>query len=351
MTQRPIPIADLDWILNETRSLWGEMRDQRIFLTGGTGFFGCWLLESLIHANRHLGLDMQAIVLTRDPASFARRAPYLAGNSSIALLEGDVRSFTPPSGEFAYVIHAATDVAIPVDRPSDRYAAIVDGTARVCEFAATHGTQKFLLTSSGAVYGRQPAHLTHIPEEYAGAPDVLHPSAVYGEGKRASELMCALYAENSDVEFKITRCFAFAGPCLPLNANFAIGNFIRDAMGGRPIRIEGDGTPLRSYLYAADLAVWLWTILFLAPPMLAFNVGSEEAISIGDLAGVIREALNPEIQIQLARQHPAGVAPLRYVPSTKRAQELLHLRQTVSLPDAVRRTAAWHGFQCDQNQG
>ncbi len=349
MTQQPIPETDLAFILNETQGMWGEMRNQRIFLTGGTGFFGCWLLESLIHANRHLGLNLQATVLTRNRASFVKRVPHIAGNSSIALLEGDVRSFTPPSGEFGYVIHAATDVAMIVGRPGDHYDAIVDGTARVCEFASTHGTRKFLLTSSGAVYGKQPAHLTHVPEEYAGAPDVLHPSAVYGEGKRASELMCALYAESSDIEFKIARCFAFAGPCLPLNGNFAIGNFIRDAMGGRPIRIEGDGTPLRSYLYAADLAVWLWTILFLGSPMLAFNVGSEEAISIGDLAGVVREALNPEIQIQLARQPAVGVAPLRYVPSTKRAQELLHLRQTVSLPDAVRRTAAWHGFQRGRN--
>jgi dTDP-glucose 4,6-dehydratase len=349
---QPLPVPDLELILEQTRPLWEEMRNQRIFITGGTGFFGCWLLSSFLHIHQALALNATATVLTRNPAQFTARAPHLAMHPAITLLQGDTSSFTMPAGRFDFVLHAATDVATPAldstRSPLARYASIADGTARVLEFAATHGTRKLLLTSSGAVYGRQPATLSHIPEDYPGAPDPLAPASAYGEAKRASELMCALYATQSPLVCKIARCFAFVGPGLPLDASFAIGNFIHDALRGQPIQITGDGTTQRSYLYAADLATWLWTILFSAPPQQAFNVGSEEAISLADLARLTAGTLHPQLPIQIAQAAAAGAAPERYIPSTQRAQQLLQLRQTVSLAEAIRRTAAWHGMRSER---
>lgn len=353
MAEQPIAAADLDLVLEQTEPLWSEMRHQRLFLSGGTGFFGTWLLSSFLHVHRVLALNASATVLTRDPARFAARAPHLANHPAVTLVPGDIRSFEMPGGSFDFVIHAATDVVAPTSdgSPLERYRAIADGTARMLEFAATHATRKFLLTSSGAVYGKQPSTLSNVPEDYPGAPDVLAPASAYGEGKRASELMCALYAQQSTIEFKIARCFAFAGPCLPLDGNFAIGNFIRDALRGDSIQIAGDGTPVRSYLYAADLAIWLWTILFNAPSMQAFNVGSEEAISIEDLARLTARTLNPECRVRIAQRPVEGASPLRYVPSTQRAQQQLGLRPTVSLAECIRRSAAWHGFPAGKFPG
>jgi dTDP-glucose 4,6-dehydratase len=217
---------------------------------------------------------------------------------------------------------------------------IVDGTERVLEFAVKRDAKKFLFTSSGAVYGTQPPEMGCLSENYTGGPDTCVPTAAYGEGKRAAEMLCTMMHDAQGIETKIARCFAFVGPHLPLDAHFAIGNFIRDAMAGGPIRVAGDGAPLRSYLYAADLAIWLWTILFNGKPARPYNVGSEEAISIADLARFIAEHF--DVEITIAREPVPGAPHARYIPCTRRAQSELHLRTWISLSDAIDRTADWH---------
>jgi nucleoside-diphosphate-sugar epimerase len=320
----PLSTVDLDLILAHTRELWGEMRGQRIFITGGTGFFGCWLVESFLYANRVERLGARVTVLTRDPAGFARKCPHLVADAALALVAGDVRDFAFPDGEFGYVIHAATEADVE----------------RTLKFAAGHGARKLLLTSSGAVYGAQPASVTHMPEVYDCAPDT-----AYGEGKLAAELLCADYARAHGMECKIARCYAFAGPHLPLDGRFAFGNFVRDAMRGDVVDVQGDGTALRSYMYAADLAIWLWTMLFRGPSLEAFNVGSEQAVSILELAQTVAAALGSRAEVHVAQEVTQGATAQQYVPSTRKAERLLGLRCHVSLEEAIRRTAVWHGYR------
>ncbi len=237
----PLSSEDLEHVLEKTERLWEQLRGQRIFITGGTGFFGCWLLESFLAANRSFDLKAAAVVLTRSPDKFRARSPHLARQPGLELVMGDVRDFEFPQGEFGFVIHAATETVS--NNALDTFSTIVDGTRRALEFARASGAAKFLLTSSGAVYGRQPPSMSHIPEDYPGAPASFHPGSAYGEGKRAAETLCAIYTERTAIEAKIARCFAFTGPHLPLDAHFAIGNFIRDAMAGRPIAVQGTARP------------------------------------------------------------------------------------------------------------
>jgi len=344
---KPLASEDLEHILRHTLPLWESARGRRIFISGGTGFFGAWLLESLVFCNRELNLNTTATVLSRDPGTFARRMSHIACEESIQLLQGDVRDFALPDQEFEYVIHAASPTsAAEASNPAELLSTLHDGTERMLLLAKSRGTAKFLFTSSGAVYGRQPNDLSHIPEDYLGSPNWLDPNAAYAEGKRVSEQMCSILAAESDIHFTIARCFAFVGPHLPLNQHFAIGNFIGGAIAGRNIAIRGDGAPMRSYLYAADLAVWLWTMLFRKPEPPSnpsvFNVGSGEAISIADLARTVVEALDPSLQIEIARQPSKGAQAEQYVPDVRKAKASLGLHPMIGLQEAINRTAAWY---------
>lgn len=336
--------ADLDGILAETEKSWAELRGGRVFVSGGTGFFGCWLLESFAWANRRLGLGASAIILTRAPARFRARAPHLAADPSIQLWPGDVRTFEPPAGAFSHLIHAATptDGDLEQSDPLALFDVIVGGTRRVLDFARSQGTPKVLLTSSGAVYGRQPPSINRLREDEPLAPPCDDPSSAYGEGKRSAELLGSLYAARHRVPAKIARCFAFVGPYQPLDRHFAVGSFIRDKLAGGPIRVRGDGAPFRSYLYAADLACWLWRILFDGAPARAYNVGSDEPIAIAELARLVAASGEPRVPVVVEQAPEPRRPPHRYVPSTERARTELGLRQTVEPGEAIRRTIAWH---------
>ena len=332
-----LPTDDLLHVLLRTGDTWEALRGRRLFLTGATGFFGRWLLETFLTAHDALDLGAKTVVLTRNPDRFAEKAPTLASRPEITFVRGDVADFSFPPGEFSHVIHAATTSGGPVPENEQRRT-IIDGTARVLEFAEQCGARRLLFTSSGAVYGRQPPDLAHLPEDYSCPEECVADLPIYGAGKRAAEQLC-LSAASDRLGISLARCFAFVGPHLPLDAHFAIGNFIRDALRGSAIRVQGDGTPLRSYLYAADLAVWLWTLLFKGPSGRVYNVGSAEAISIRDLAETIGRSFG--LPVSVAGQPVPGAPPARYVPDTRRARLELGLEEWIALEEGIRRTARW----------
>lgn len=338
---------DLDHILARTEPLWQELRGQRILITGATGFFGCWLLESFAWANCRLNLKARAVALSRRPQTLTQKAPHLASDPAITLHAADVRCDGFPNREFpqdtfSHVIHAATEASAALNEqaPLAMFDTIVGGTRRTLDFAAANAVRKFLFVSSGAVYGTQPPQLDKVSESFTGGPDPLDPANAYAEGKRSAEFLCAL-AETSNLEIKIARCFAFVGPYMQLDAHFAIGNFIYDRLRQRPLRVQGDGSAVRSYLYASDLMVWLWTILFKGQSLRAYNVGSEDPMDIATVARAVVEALPPAVEVNIASQATPDAPVHRYVPCTARAREELGLTAAVPLREAIGRTHAW----------
>lgn len=347
-----LPPDDLEHILRHTADLWEDLRGQSVFLTGGTGFVGSWLLESLLFATDRYDLGVRATVLTRNAAAFHRKEPHLAAHPAVRLLEGRTADFAFPAGDSPFIIHAAVEPARAPDasHPMGMYEADVAGTRHVLEFARAHGARRFLFTSSGAVYGPQPPDMSCLPEDYAGAPASVDPASSYGQAKRAGEFMCTMVGRACGFDATIARLFAFVGPRLPLDAHYAAGNFIGDALRGRPIRIAGNGTPRRSYLYAADLALWLWTILLRGKAAHPYNVGSSHDLSIEDLARSVVRAAGTDASIEIAGKAVTGAAPQRYVPDTARAETELGLRPAITVADGLRRTLEWHRGLTDRRK-
>ncbi|HZX25675.1 MAG TPA: NAD(P)-dependent oxidoreductase [Telluria sp.] len=338
---RPLPPRDLAQCFALVGApAWESLRGQRVFLTGGTGFVGKWLTAALVHADRELDLGVELVMLSRDPDAFARAEPELAAARPVRLVRGDVRDFAFPDGAFSHVIHAATDVVIQAP-PRDIFSVCVDGTRRVLDFAAARGVKDFLLVSSGAVYGRQPPELPALDEDYRGAPDVRQPSAAYGEGKRVAEWLTHVLCGEALCRPRVARCFAFVGPHLPLDKQFAVGNFVRDALAGQDIVIQGDGTPFRSYLYTADLAGWLWAMLLRAPAGAVYNVGGEEALSIAALAERVTRVLGSRGAVRVLKA-PGGAPAERYVCDVSRIRRDLDLPEPTPLDEGILRMARWH---------
>ena len=297
----------------------------RIFVTGGTGFFGKSILDYLKrHPDFRAGDEWT--ILSRDPERFqSRNAALLDQGRKIEFVAGDVRDFRA-GGHYDAIIHAAT-AAVTTLADEEMTSTIVEGTRHVLAFAKSCGAKKILLTSSGAVYGPQTVSV--------GEDASCNPVTAYGRGKLEAERMCVA----SGLDAKIARCFAFTGPYLNRDIHYAIGNFIRDCLAGEPIVIKGDGTPQRSYLYADDLVEWLFAILDRGVSGRPYNVGSPEGLSIRELAERVRSALGAKNDIRVLGVPAPGAVPSVYVPDVSRAIRELGLRVTVGLTDAVRRSS------------
>ena len=341
-----LPPEDLDLVLSLTAPFWSQFGGSRVFITGGTGFIGAWLLQVLQRANDQLCSKLELVVLTRDAERARERFPQTFDRADTRLVTGDVSHFTDPVGKFDLCVHAAAEVgdANMAAHPLQVFDGIVQGTRRMLDLAQASGARRFLMTSSGAVYGPQPADLERMPESYNGAPNPLSAAHAYGNGKRAAEwLACAYAAQAAGTGFtpSIARIFTVIGPGLPMDGPFAAGNFIRDALAGRTIQINGDGTPVRSFLYSADVCVWLLRIMGSGAAGQAYNVGSEQALSIAELAQHVAAcAGQPQLAVQMPTA-PTASLPARYVPDTSKARQALGLSEYTPLVAALQKTMVW----------
>jgi nucleoside-diphosphate-sugar epimerase len=345
------PIANSDYleVIESSTLQLNKLKDKNIFLTGATGFFGKWIMQVLIRANKDLDLNTSITVLTRDPDLILRQQTWLkAGN--VKLLKGDVKDFEFPNEKFDFFVHAATAASASLNnsRPGVMADTIIDGTRRVLNFAELSSKPRFLFISSGAVYGQQPSEVLFAKENLLSGPEITKVTNSYAEAKRMAELYCQFSANSKKIDLSVARCYAFLGPYLPLDQHFAAGNFLKDILEKKVIKLTGDGSPYRSYMYPTDLVNWLITILVDAPSGEVYNVGSEEEIQLKDLASLVdaqRESYDLAIPPPgVVIYGEAGLTNGRnaYVPSVKKASVELNLKKRVNLQEAIRRTLDWH---------
>jgi|TARA_B110000114_G_C15091351_1_gene398769 UDP-glucuronate decarboxylase len=310
----------------------------KLLLTGGTGFFGRALLRKLSYDAAAGNSVPEVVVLSRYPKNFIASYPEFENQHWLKLSEGNILDSCtlPKNSDFSHILHAATESTNgPNLTPLQRYDEIVSGTRNILEYAVSNKIPKLLLTSSGGVYGPQPKDMDKIPESYLGSPDPLDPVNAYSLGKRSAEHLCSLFSEKHGIEIVIARCFAFVGHDLPKDAHFAIGNFISDALHKDFISVTGDGSQIRSYLNQKDLAIWLMILLEKGKEGLVYNVGSDESISILELAYLVRDTLSPGKSVIFQKEKNAHQGRNIYVPDITKAKHDLNLKVSISLQESL----------------
>ena len=316
-----------------------------IFFTGGTGFFGRAVLRNWERKFAHGVAVPSVTVLTRNPKRFTLQFPEFKNCPWLSFWCGDVLepNSYPPSANFSHILHAAAESTIgPSLSPLTKYHLIVDGTKYLLDYAVKNRVGKFLFVSSGAVYGAQPQNRRKITESSIGSFDHTDPRNAYGQGKRTAEFLCSAYQAEFGIEVVVARCFSFIGQDLPLNAHFAIGNFIVDAIEKRDIVVKGDGTSLRSYMDQDDLSNWLTEILRYGKAGESYNVGSDTSISIRDLAYKVRNLLSPKSSVRILGDRSMLNNRSSYIPDISKARDHLGLTANTSLDNSIIKCANAH---------
>ena len=327
------------------------MEQGKLLITGGTGFFGKALLRHFLLNQNNNQVPTSIVLLSRNPDLFLKKHPEFKLLKSLELRFGDITlpQTLPNIAGITHVIHAATDSTVgPFMEPLERYRQIVHGTENILAYAVRCGARRFLLTSSGGVYGEQPEDVERLPETWLGMPDPLNPANAYSVAKRAAEHLCALYRAAYGLETVIARCFAFVGEDLPLNVHFAIGNFVRDALWADEITVGGDGKSIRSYLDQRDLAEWLLGLLANGQSGNAYNVGSDRSISVAALANLVGKLISPAKTVRIMGNVNEARQRSIYVPDISKARRELGLTVTVQLEQAISDTAsaAYRNSEC-----
>lgn len=308
-----------------------------LLIIGGSGFFGKSILDAFQRGVLNRWNIDNVIAVARSAERLRLEAPHLI-SPRVELHSVDIATAdTLPPADF--VIHAAasTDVSRYHSQPLAERQNILGGTLNYCRMAKKfHVGSKIVYVSSGAVYGSQPPDLDRITEDYAaGSLDELPAGKRdYASAKRDAEEAVRQLGQCG-LSVSIARCFAFVGSWLPLDQHFAIGNFIGDGLRGRPILVKAQNCVYRSYMYVDDLVEWLMTIGAHAQPQSPiYNVGSDEAVLMGELAGLV----SCEFGV------PAHVPPVtdakadRYVPSIEKAKQELGVILRYDLRSAIRAT-------------
>ena len=238
------------------------------------------------------------------------------------------------------LIHAATPTVIDIANPFITYETSLLTMKNLISFAEQHKhAPRILFLSSGAVYGDRFGDSSRIEESW----DPVDNAALlgqYGRGKLIAERMLRDACQAGKCESIVARLFTFSGRFLPLDQHFAIGNFVGQAMLEKHITVRGDGKSIRSYLDSADMASWLITAALEGTSDLPLHIGSEESISIADLAALVAEIagdfFNQEVQVKVMGQKSAIDGVRSYVPSTELTRQTLLVRETVNLKDSIK---------------
>ena len=355
-----IVATDLDTICARAHTELESMAGARVLLTGGAGFLGYYLVQSLLTWNRAHETSRQIHVTVVD--NYIRGVPeWLQGREAdptLRLFQHDVTKPLPDSlGDFEYVIHAAS-IASPTfyrQFPLETMDANVNGLRQLLEAARTlqetgKPVRGFLYFSTSEIYGDPPASEIPTPETYRGNVSCTGPRACYDESKRYGETLSVTFAERYGIPVKIVRPFNNYGPGLRITDRRVVADFARDVLAGRDIVLLSDGSPSRTFCYVADAIVGYIKVLVRGRPGEPYNIGVEAPeITVDELAerivslgrtllgygGRVVRGSDPDKRYLVDN-------PQRRRPSIAKARRELDYDPAISLDEGLRRTLLWY---------
>jgi nucleoside-diphosphate-sugar epimerase len=265
-----------------------QLRNKTILITGGTGLFGEILISFLKELETRERINLRLVTLSRSPKGFV----------DIEHVTHDLTKNLTIELKPDFIIHAATTIGTEhVEGRTSALRTMIEGTRNIIEFAKKKECRAVLQTSSGAVYGDPNLISNKIKEDDFYPLCHLNLSSTYSEGKRIAEILFKDASVNSETRFVSARCFAVAGKFLDMNRNYAISNFIKNALRGERIVVKSPSTT-RSYLDTQSLSNWLLTILLNAKNDTFYNVGSDSPITMLELAEKIANRSGLGVQVE-----------------------------------------------------
>ncbi len=345
-----------------------SLAGRRVLITGGAGFLGYYLVQSLLHLNERPARSGPPISVTVWD-NFVRGVPAwlerTAASPQMTVLKHDATSPLPTGmPEFDYIVHAAS-IASPTyyrRHPLETMDANVDGLRRLLDHA--RGRQEagapllgFLFFSTSEIYGDPgPEHIP-TPETYRGYVSCTGPRACYDESKRYGETLCATFAHQFGVPVSMARPFNNYGPGLKITDGRVIPDFARDILAGRDIVMHSDGSPARTFCYVADAVAGYYRILTRGRPGEPYNIGtSGPEITVAELAdamvGIGRELFGYQGSVVVRPSRDGAYLtdnPARRCPDITKARTELGYEPSVEFREGLRRTLIW--YSANQNEG
>lgn len=321
------------------------LTNQRIFVTGGTGFVGKNLLKFLLD---HDIAPQQVTVLTRDTQKFNQKYPELCNQRWLDFEQADIRDLEWNNQKYDYFIHAATSV-VDQSESITLFDEIVIGTKKALTFAQKANVKVFINLSSGAVYHLN-SKLGGLKETSPLLDDLQSGRSTYGLAKIAAEHLAYLYSKESNMRVVTLRCFCFAGAYLE-PTHFAIGEFVQKALSNEDIVVQAGSGIYRSYLAASDLARQMFEVLILATIHISnyevYNLGSDEAISLPDLAHKVVKVLGSESKVITPNLDSINVN--YYVPDINKLNSILEIANYSILENIITNLAKFYQTSISRN--